>query len=189
MHNCVHPQPQRTANSCDFALDPNQTPISVDSLWLFWPRIGRRSIQTRTLGGCGSIAADWFSQPARQTDVVSGSISDKEDGLTAAATAPDHGHPAGRLAAKLSPLLLEPRPGAHTAPPTCTPRCGLAVTKAVRAEPPGRTQRQRLPLCSAVTPFLPPPTTSMEQLERDPRSEDDEADYEEEEVDPRIQVG
>lgn len=29
----------------------------------------------------------------------------------------------------------------------------------------------------------------MEQLERDPRSEDEEADYDEEEVDPRIQVG
>lgn len=61
------------------------------------------------------------------------------------------------------------------------------MTKAVRAEPPGVPQRQQLPLCSAVTPFLPPPTTGMEQLERDPRSEDDEADYEEEEVDPRIQ--
>lgn len=63
------------------------------------------------------------------------------------------------------------------------------MTEAVGAEPPGGQQRERLPLCSAVTSFLPPPPAGMEQLEGDPRSEDEEAEYEEEEVDPRIQVG
>lgn len=132
-------------------------------------------------------------QTDRQTVGVSGSSSEKEDGPTAAATAPDHRHPAGRQAATLSSLLLEPPPrSSHCSPDhrrTCTPRCGPAVTEAVRAEPSGGAQRQPLPLCSAATSLLPPPTTGMEQLERDPRSEDEEADYDEEEVDPRIQVG
>lgn len=49
--------------------------------------------------------------------------------------------------------------------------------------PPGGQQRHRPPLCSVLTP------SGMEHLERDPRSEDEEEDYQEEEVDPRIQVG
>lgn len=138
----------------------------------------------------------------RRTDCVSGSSSEQEYAPTAAPTVPEHrrqagrqaGRPAGRqalpaaaaAAAGASSPELTLLPGHRR---TCRPRCGLAVTEAVGAEPPGGQQRERLLLCSAVTSFLPPPPAGMEQLERDPRSEDEEAEYEEEEVDPRIQVG
>lgn len=129
----------------------------------------------------------------RRTDCVSGSSSEQEDAPTAAPTAPEHRRQAGRQAvpaaaatAGASSPELTLLSGHRR---TCRPRCGLAVTEAVGAEPPGGQQRERLPLCSAVTSFLPRPPAGMEQLERDPRSEDEEAEYEEEEVDPRIQVG